>query len=96
MSVKAPGQPFKPVTATLFSQGYYLRSLFPARSAIGLKRRREVFRSRAQEFFLCARAHQFDGSRVAIHKHARLRIKQPDGIGTALEQELKHGGIVVE
>ena len=96
MSVKAPGHPFKPVTATLFSQGYYLRKLFPAGSAINLKRRRQIFRSRAQEFFLCPRSHQFDSSRVAIHKHARLRIKQPDGIGAALEQELKHGGIVVE
>ena len=29
MSVKAPGHPFKPVTAALFSQGYHLLNAAP-------------------------------------------------------------------
>src|SRR5205814_6082787 len=88
--------PFKPVTTALFDQGYDLGGLFAARSAVGLKQWREVFRPRPQKRFLGARAHELDRSRVAIHKHARLRIEQPHRIGASLEQELEHGGIIPE
>ena len=33
---------------------------------------------------------QLDRRRVAIHKHARLRIEQPNRIGASLEQALEH------
>src|SRR6266542_3334941 len=46
LSVEAAAHPFEPVTAALFNQGYDLSGLFAARSAVGLKERREVLRPR--------------------------------------------------
>ena len=74
------------MTAALLHQGYYLRGLFPARSAVGLQQRREIFRPRTEEFFLGACAHKLDRRRVAIHEHTRLRIEQPDRIDAAFKQ----------
>jgi len=41
-------------------------------------------------------SHQVHRRLVAIHEHHRLRIEQPDRVGAALEQELKHGLILLQ
>src|SRR5215469_6926111 len=37
-----------------------------------------------------------DSSRIAIHKHPELRVKKHDRIRAPLEQQLKHGGIILQ
>ena len=73
-----------------------LRRSFVARRAVGLDGRGNVLRPHLQQLLLVLGADELDGRLVAIHKHARLRIKQPDRVKTPLKKTLEHVVSVLE
>jgi hypothetical protein len=72
------------------------RRLLDGGSAIRLKRRRKFIRSHVQQLLLGLSASEFDRRPIAIHEHARLRVKQQDRVNAPFKKALEHNPSVLE